>query len=100
MRTASHAKRRKQERKRRRRETARRVARPLLAAGAAIADALRRPPKAGDGPFPFGPNYDDGGAPVREPRRPRPNPPLSGAVALEVPPADEATDAVATQPPT
>jgi hypothetical protein len=37
---------------------------------------------------------DDGGAPVREPRRPRPRDPLSGAVALEMPTELAPVDAV------
>jgi hypothetical protein len=38
-----------------------------------------------------------GGATVREPRRPKPNAPLAGAVALEPPPLDAPVTAVASE---
>src|SRR5437764_7176205 len=37
---------------------------------------------------------EDGGAPVREPRRPKPNAPMAGAATVEPPLADESTKAV------
>ena len=36
----------------------------------------------------------EGGAPVREPRRPKPHGPLAGAVELELPPDEEDLDAI------
>jgi hypothetical protein len=38
---------------------------------------------------------EEGGAPVRKPRRPKPNPPMAGAASVEPPSADESTEAVA-----
>ena len=38
---------------------------------------------------------EDGGAAVREPRRPKPNAPLAGAAAVDPPLPDESTEAVA-----
>jgi hypothetical protein len=37
---------------------------------------------------------DEGGAGVREPRRPKPNAPVTGAAAVDPPPPDELADAV------
>jgi hypothetical protein len=37
---------------------------------------------------------EDGGAPVREPRRPKPNAPMAGAATVEPSPTDESTEAV------
>jgi hypothetical protein len=37
---------------------------------------------------------EDGGAPVREPRRPKPNAPMAGAATVEPPLTEESTEAV------
>jgi hypothetical protein len=49
-------------------------------------------------PAPPEPPFDaPGGTAVREPRRPKPRPPLAGAVALEPPPPDEPVTAIARE---
>src|SRR5207244_2770230 len=55
---------------------------------------LDEPPAA-----PPDPPYDaPGGAAVREPRRPKPRGPLTGAVALEPPPPEMPVTAIAREP--
>jgi hypothetical protein len=101
---AKRAKRRRRERKRERRETTPRsllrVPLPASSQGAPPTEARPRGPLADDSQGDQLANElrddDDGGAPVREPRRPKPNAPMESAAAVEPPSVAESTEAVAS----
>ena len=103
LRMAKRAKRRRRERKRERRGL--RLPTRLVLTPAGLRDAPPFPTEP-RGPLPDDSPGDqvardlsddeDGGAPVREPRRPKPNAPMAGAATVEPPSTDESTKAVSS----
>jgi hypothetical protein len=100
---SGRAKRRRQQRKAEKRQsTSRRFRERVLAGFSAVVERRRMPgpphPEAespGDAiALMERPDDPEGGAPVREPRRPKPHGPLAGAVELELPPDEEDLDAI------
>jgi hypothetical protein len=101
---AKRAKRRRRERKREKRELNPRPRRSTVVAGSLTAPAegprsRPTPDSAGDeiAREHEGPEEPEGGAAVREPRRPKPRGPAPAGIALEAPHATEPADGVAAE---